>query len=112
MEKEFRGSCPLILTPFKENEDLDLDWLIDKGSPGLFLTGSWGEYGQLSDEERKQVFEVALGHVDKRVPVFVGICAKGQTTRQTLEFSKLAEGYGADGLMVKQYFYIDRSDIR
>jgi dihydrodipicolinate synthase/N-acetylneuraminate lyase len=49
--KILRGSCPLILTPFKDNEDLDLDalkvhidWLIDKGAPGLFLAGSWGEY--------------------------------------------------------------------
>lgn len=114
---EIRGACPLILTPFKENEDLDLDtlkvhidWLIDKGAPGLFLTGSWGEYGQLSESERKQVFEVGLKQVDGRVPVFVGICAKGQTTRETLEFGKIAEGYGADGLMVKQYFYIDRQE--
>ena len=49
--KILRGSCPLVLTPFKDNEDLDLDalkvhidWLIDKGAPGLFLAGSWGEY--------------------------------------------------------------------
>ena len=65
-----RGSCPLVLTPFKDNEDLDLDalklhidWLIDKGAPGLFLAGSWGEYTQLSDDERRQVFETGLKHV-------------------------------------------------
>jgi 4-hydroxy-tetrahydrodipicolinate synthase len=114
---QFRGSYPIVLTPFKENEDLDLDalrrqidWLIERGAPGLFLTGSWGEYGQLSEEERRQVFEVGLQSVDKRVPVFVGICGLGQTTRQTIEFGKLAEGYGADGLMVKQFFYIDEQE--
>ena len=119
MAAKFRGAWPLILTPFKENEDLDLDalkvhidWLIDRGAPGLFLTGSWGEYGQLSEAERKQVFEVGIKQVNRRIPIFVGICAKGQTTRATLEFSKIAEGFGADGLMVKQYFYIDRPERR
>ena len=82
--KILRGSCPLVLTPFKDNEDLDLDalkvhidWLIDKGAPGLFLAGSWGEYSQLSDDERRQVFETGLKHVAGRVPVVVGICGLG-----------------------------------
>ena len=73
MAKKLEGACPLILTPFKENEDLDLDalkvhidWLIDKKPTGLFLTGSWGEYGQLSESERKQVFEVGLKQIDCR----------------------------------------------
>ncbi len=115
--KSFKGSWPLVLTPFKENEDLDLDalkghidWLIDKGAPGLFLIGSWGEYTQLSDTERTQVIEVGLKHIGGRVPVFVGICGLGQTTRASLEVAKLAEGAGADGLMVKQYLYIDQSE--
>jgi 4-hydroxy-tetrahydrodipicolinate synthase len=116
-EKAFKGSWPLVLTPFKENEDLDLDalkrhidWLIGKGAPGLFLIGSWGEYTQLSDEERRRVIESGLKHVNGRVPVFVGICGLGQTTRATLEVAKLAEGAGAAGLMVKQYLYIDQSE--
>ncbi len=115
--RTLRGSCPLVLTPFKDNEDLDLDalkvhidWLIDKGAPGLFLAGSWGEYSQLSDDERRQVFETGLKHVGGRVPVFVGICGLGQTTRATIEFARAAEGAGADGLMVKQYLYIDASE--
>ena len=115
--KILRGSCPLVLTPFKDNEDLDLDalklhidWLIDKGAPGLFLAGSWGEYSQLSDDERRQVFETGLKHVAGRVPVFVGICGLGQTTRASVEFGRAAEGAGADGLMVKQYLYIDASE--
>ena len=115
--KILRGSCPLVLTPFKENEDLDLDalkvhidWLIDKGAPGLFLAGSWGEYSQLADDERRQVFETGLKHVAGRVPVFVGICGLGQTTRASVEFGRAAEGAGADGLMVKQYLYIDASE--
>ena len=107
--KILRGSCPLVLTPFKDNEDLDLDslkvhidWLIDKGAPGLFLAGSWGEYTQLSDDERRQVFETGLKHVAGRVPVFVGICGLGQTTRASVEFGRAAQGAGADGLMVKR----------
>jgi dihydrodipicolinate synthase/N-acetylneuraminate lyase len=115
--KPFKGSWPLVLTAFKANEDLDLDglkrhidWLIDKGAPGLFLTGSWGEYTQLSDIERTQVIEGGLKHVNGRVPVFVGICGLGQTTRASLEVAKLAEGAGAEGLMVKQYLYIDQSE--
>ncbi len=117
VQKAFGGSWPLVLTAFKENEDLDLDglkthidWLIHKGAPGLFLIGSWGEYTQLSDEERKQVIRGGLKHVNGRVPVFVGICGLGQTTRASLEFAKAAEAAGADGLMVKQYLYIDQSE--
>lgn len=115
--KQFRGTYPLILTPFKENEDLDLDalkvhidWLIDKGAPGLFLTGSWGEYGQLSDEERMTVYRVGIEHVAGRVPVIAGVGREGQTTRETIAFAKYAQAVGADGLMIKQYLYIDRSE--
>src|SRR5262249_11374617 len=82
--KTLRGSCPLVLTPFTDNEDLDLDalklhidWLIDKGAPGLFLAGSWGEYSQLSDEERRQGFETGLEHVRGGGAVFVGDCRLG-----------------------------------
>lgn len=115
--KKFRGTYPLVLTPFKENEDLDLDalkrhidWLIAKGAPGLFVTGSWGEYGQLTDEERKIVHRVAVEHVAGRVPVIVGIGREGQTTRETIAFARHAKAVGADGLMIKQYLYIDRPE--
>ena len=101
--KILRGSCPLVLTPFKDNEDLDLDglklhidWLIER-SARPFLAGSWGEYTQLGDDERRQVFETGLKHVAGRVPVFVGICGLGQTTRASVEFARAAEGAAPTG---------------
>jgi len=45
--KILRGSCPLVLTPFKDNEDLDLDglkahidWLIEKNKAGYQMVNS------------------------------------------------------------------------
>ena len=50
---QLRGVYPCVMTPLRENEDLDfealrreIDWLIDAGVHGLLVTGTFGEYAQ------------------------------------------------------------------
>jgi len=108
IKKKLQGVYPCVMTPFKENEDLDLealkkeiDWFIDQGSHGLCIIGTFGEYGQLTMEERKQVCKVTIEHVRGRIPVLMGVAGVEQSTRDTLEFSKFAQDAGADCLMIK-----------
>lgn len=102
------GSWPCVMAPFKENEDFDgealkrqLDWLIEKGAPGILTTGSLGECGQLTWEERRELFDITVSHVTGRLPVMLGVCGVEQTTREAVEFSKYAQSIGADALMIK-----------
>ena len=100
----FRGVYPVVLTPFKENGDIDfallearVDWLIENGVHGLIPNGSTGEYAAMSREEQKQVIKCVCGAAKGRVPVIAGVTA--ETAKWVIEMSEAAKEYGADGLM-------------
>jgi 4-hydroxy-tetrahydrodipicolinate synthase len=48
-----------------------IDFMIDAGSNGLCILANFSEQFVLTDAERDQVMEVALAHVEGRVPVIV-----------------------------------------
>jgi len=48
-----------------------IDFMIDAGSNGLCILANFSEQFVLTDAERDQVMEVALAHIDGRVPVIV-----------------------------------------
>lgn len=61
-----RGSMAPVVTPFNEDESLDLetfksliDWQIENGSHGISVTGTSGEPSSLTVEERLTVMETA-----------------------------------------------------
>ena len=64
---EHKGVVVPMVTPFKDNEDLDegklrdlTNWLIEKGVHILFPAGSTGEGWALTREERKRVIEIVV----------------------------------------------------
>lgn len=74
----YRGLFPVAPTPFKPNGDLDfdgqrrvLDLMVDQGVDGICILANYSEQFLLTDEERKQLTELALEHVAGRVPVMV-----------------------------------------
>src|SRR5699024_272089 len=50
-----------------------LDRLVTYGVDGVFVLGTSGEFGFLTDEQRRRVLEVTVDEIDGRVPVLVGI---------------------------------------
>ncbi len=104
-----------ITTPFKEDEEVNyeglktnLDWLVDQGIGGVVICGGTGEFVGLSLEERKNIVEVSLKHLNGRIATVVGAAA--ETTKDTIELVKHAKDNGADGVMVINPFYHKPSD--
>jgi 4-hydroxy-tetrahydrodipicolinate synthase len=99
------GVCPIALTPFTDEGDVDL-WgidslaglYLDSGVHGLTVLGIMGEAHKLSDAERRVVTRRYISAVGGRVPVVVGCSA--MATRVTVERAHEAEAAGAAAVMV------------
>lgn len=108
--KEIKGVIPALVTPFDEEENFDeercrklVNWLIEVGVNGFYLTGSTGEGFLLSLEERKRVVEVVCDEVKGRVPVIVHIGAI--STKLSIELARHAEAHDADAISSVPPFY-------
>ena len=108
------GVMVACVTPFHEDESLDLDrlgthidWMLEAGIDGVMVAGGCGEYANLTPEERRQVVTAAVKSVDGRAPVVVGALAP--STREVLELGAHAAAEGADALLVLPPYYIKPS---
>lgn len=108
---EFQGSYTVTITPFTEDGgavDADafrrfLDWQLEVGVPGLIVLGTTGEFLSITDDERTQLVETAIRHVDGRIPVLIG--TMNAHTPNAVRYSREAEALGADGLMILPPYY-------
>lgn len=107
---EIKGVIPANLTIFDENENLDdrrtkevLDFLLDQGADGFYLTGSTGACFTMTMEERMHVVETVIDHVNGRKPVIVHVGDIG--TKKSIELAKQAEKAGADAISSVPPFY-------
>lgn len=107
---KIKGVLPALVTPFDENENFDegrmraiVDFLINRGVDGLYVTGSTGEAFMMSPEERKRALEVVTDEVKGRVPVIAHIGAI--STNLSIDLAKHAERVGADALSSVPPFY-------
>ncbi|MBO9589159.1 dihydrodipicolinate synthase family protein [Devosia sp.] len=107
---KIKGVLPALVTPFDENENFDegrmravVDFLINRGVDGLYVTGSTGEAFMMSPEERKRALEVVTDEVKGRVPVIAHIGAI--STHLSIDLAKHAEKVGADALSSVPPFY-------
>jgi len=101
----WRGVFPALCTQFRPDFTLDiaatlrhLDAQLAAGVHGLVLVGSVGENTALEPAEKRDLLRVAVAHVNKRVPVLVGVAE--YTTAQACRWAASAADLGADGLMV------------
>jgi 4-hydroxy-tetrahydrodipicolinate synthase len=99
------GVCPIALTPFTDEGDVDLagidalaEHYLGSGTNGLTVLGIMGEAHKLTDAERSAVAGRYLAATDGEVPVVVGCSAPA--TRVTIEKAREAEGLGAAAVMV------------
>ncbi len=114
--KKLRGTFVVMVTPFKENEDLDekglrenIDWYIKEGIHGVICNGSTSEFANLSKEERKKVIDITVDQATGRVPVMSGTAA--HSTRETIEMTAYAQKAGCDAvLLVPPYYGLPNQD--
>ena len=100
----YRGVIPILATPFRQDESLDLESLkklvrfnVEVGVDGVTVLGLLGESNRLTDAERAQVVETAVAAAGK-VPVIVGTSHAG--TAATIALSRHAISLGATAVMI------------
>lgn len=103
--RPYRGSWPVVPTPFTDTGDLDLegmkrvlDCTVDQGVDGLCILANYSEQFLVSDEERETLMRLCLQHIDGRLPVIV-TCSH-YSTRIVLERVQLAKELGAAMIML------------
>ena len=106
------GSICALATPFRASDDaLDLDafrrlvgFQIRSGTRGLVVAGSTGEGAALDATEFTTLVEVARREITDRVPLLAG--SGMQSTRKTIEQTRLAAAAGADMALVVTPAYV------
>ena len=106
----FRGAGVAIVTPMKENGEIDYDVfgeLIDEqiahGTDAIVAVGTSGEAPTLDDGEHIEAIRFAVEKTAKRVPVIAG--TGSNNTAHAVMMSKEAEKAGADGLLLVAPYY-------
>lgn len=106
----FKGAGVAIVTPMKENEEVNyekleeiIDWQIAEGTDAIIIAGTTGESSTLSMEEHKKVIEAAVEFTKHRIPVVAG--TGSNCTRTAIQLSQEAEEAGADGLLIVTPYY-------
>jgi 4-hydroxy-tetrahydrodipicolinate synthase len=90
LKEQLKGTGVALVTPFKENLDIDfdalgklIDFVLTNGAEYLVTLGTTGEAPTLSKEEKKDVINYTFEKAAKRVPVVVGI--GGNNTREIIK---------------------------
>jgi len=105
MTNNFTGCWPVAPTPFKENEDLDLegmkrvlDCMIDQKVDGICILANYSEQFLLSDDEREILTKLCIEHVAGKVPIIVTV--SHFSTDIAFKRAKLAKDVGANMVMM------------
>lgn len=106
----FKGAGVAIVTPMKENEEVNYDrleelinWQIDQGTDCIIIVGTTGESSTLTTEEHAKVIRAAVEFTKHRIPVVAG--TGSNCTREAIHLSREAEEAGADGLLAVTPYY-------
>ena len=106
----FKGSIVALVTPFKENGDINeerlrflIQWHIKNKTDGILVCGTTGESATLSHEEHRRVVEIAVSEAQNKIPVIAG--AGSNSTRESLELAQHAREVGADSILVITPYY-------
>ncbi len=113
--EEFRsrlsGIIPPLVTPFTEDGEVDYELfrkemrkMIATGVPGVSVGGSTGEGETLSDDELREMSEIAVKEAKGKVIVIGGIIA--DSTIQVVRKGLVLKEVGVDGLMITPIHYL------
>jgi 4-hydroxy-tetrahydrodipicolinate synthase len=99
-----------IVTPFRDDGSVDFhrfaelaQHLVENGSDGLVVAGTTGESPTLSEDERLELFRVAVGAVGDRATVVAGTGT--YSTAESIHLTEKAHEVGVDGILVVTPYY-------
>ncbi len=97
-----KGVYPVMMTAFNENGSIDFqgvnhltDYYLQAGINGLFACAMSAEVNHLDDNEKVELAENIVRHVNGRVPVVAGALSADPMTQQ-IELARRISGTGAD----------------
>jgi 4-hydroxy-tetrahydrodipicolinate synthase len=104
------GSIVAIVSPMHEDGSLDLDalrqlldWHVEQGTHGIVIVGTSGESPTVNVQEHCELIQVAVDHINGRIPVIAG--TGGNSTREAIELTEFAKKAGANAsLQVVPYY--------
>lgn len=106
----FTGSGVAIITPMKENGEVNFEKLeelvnfhVENGTDAIIICGTTGESATLTEKEHSEVIKACIQYVNKRIPVIAG--TGSNCTKTAIELSQAAEKEGADGLLIVTPYY-------
>jgi 4-hydroxy-tetrahydrodipicolinate synthase len=99
-----------IVTPFRDDESVDYERfrelalnLVEHGSDGLVVAGTTGESPTLTDDEKLELFRVAVDAVGGRASVIAGTGT--YSTAHSIHLTEQAHAIGVDGFLVITPYY-------
>jgi len=112
---DWKGVYAVAVTPFSERGEFDepafrslVDTLIDERAAGIIVAGSTGEWYSLSDDERAELFRVAVAQAAGRARVLAGTISL--STGTAVRLTRAAADAGCDGVMLTPPPYVMPSD--
>lgn len=106
----FKGAGVAIITPMKENLEVNydkLDEILEEQIAGktdsIIICGTTGESATLSEQEHMDVIRFAIERVNHRIPVIAG--TGSNSTATAVQLSKEAAAAGAEGLLLVTPYY-------
>ncbi len=106
----FKGAGVAIVTPMKENLDVNYDKLeelvneqIAGGTDAIVIVGTTGESSTMTEAEHIEVIRACVEFTKHRVPVIAG--TGSNCTRTAVYLSQEAQRVGADALLVVTPYY-------
>ena len=113
--KELKGALTAIITPMRENGDVDYDgfkrlinFQLEQGIDGLVPLGTTGETPTLEEDEQEKLLRIAVDEVKGKVPLIIG--TGSNNTKHMVSSTKQAKDMGADIAMVVTPYYNKPND--
>jgi 4-hydroxy-tetrahydrodipicolinate synthase len=113
--KEFKGLFTAMVTPMKDNGEVDYDGFrrlvglqIEEGIDGLVPLGTTGETPTLDDNEEEKLIKIAVEENAGRVPLVFG--AGSNSTPHMVNYVKRAKDLGGDAALVVTPYYNKPND--
>lgn len=107
---DLRGMGVALITPFKENESVDLetlgklvDYQLQNGTDYLVVLGTTAETPVLSEDEKNEIVECVVTKVRGRIPLVLGV--GGNCTRTVVEKLKQDRFEGIDAILSVVPYY-------
>ena len=113
--KALTGAFTALITPMKDNGDIDFDgwrrlvrFQLENGIDGLVPIGTTGETPTLDEAEEERLLEIVMKEAGGRVPVIAG--SGSNSTRHAVLYTKRAKDFGADAALVVTPYYNKPND--